>query len=485
MDDLGISYDYGVAQTVAHDQGQNQVAQNGQQQQPGVNDTLMPAMQNQEISDLFGDLNAMSDEEFQAMLTELDVGMNAQPGLDAGHLPGQEYLDLNNLNIDNAYIQQTVPAAPAQAQAQQNDYTATQQAFEPNSFSQAPRSAEYSQTLTQTVPQMSIARPPHQMATVDQAGESAVTPSARDARPVKLHESAPAYKCQIASFDLAAKVIQRKQDEGELSPVQIVNDDWQLVEINFQNWASRLHQALFHNPQVPSAKFEPYAVEYYWQHQNNTLSAIFAIGKSDPEEAEARVMLVLQEIINTHKFGVPMGAYNRNNKKFGYKVEENMTCSERLTKVINAATRDKYVAHDVLTGTNLKDMVRSPEAYLAKKVDNCRVNAKKVHDKILAGQNTRKLAPKSEVKSRGVGGKGRFGHGPMGTPGRKNTKGHAPRTRFPETGANEEGDSEALSAPQYGGGVPAHIHNKRPFDELDELEGSPTEYGVAKYTRMM
>lgn len=85
-------------------------------------------------------------------------------------------------------------------------------------------------------------------------------------------------------------------------------------------------------------------------------------------------------------------------------METDLRASDRLEAIVEVAREDKYVAHDILTGTNLEDIVRSPKAYMRRKADNCRVNAKKAMEKEEADRSKGVVARRRGAAGGGGGG---------------------------------------------------------------------------------
>lgn len=145
--------------------------------------------------------------------------------------------------------------------------------------------------------------------------------------------------------------------------------------------AARLFDALSATPGRPPSNFTADQRIYYYEHQDTVLSSVVNKIEADQTKTEARVMVVLEEIINVHEYGVPKSVWDRTDIKSGYILESELTCSGRLDQVIAAVDSDKYVAFDVLSGTGIADLARSPTRYLRRKHENCRVNARKSHEK--------------------------------------------------------------------------------------------------------
>ncbi|KAF7189584.1 hypothetical protein HII31_09028 [Pseudocercospora fuligena] len=225
------------------------------------------------------------------------------------------------------------------------------------------------------------------------------------------------YTGRFKSFAEAQSALQAQPTDRIVS-LNIENDDWQLGKNAeyVQNCGARLLAAIQHAPtEAPAYHTNDFARQYYFDHQANTLTRIMEALEAKPIEAEARVLVCIQEIIDIHEHGLPESVLGRTTHKQGYKVERNMLCSERMDKVIHGATIDKYIAHDILTGLSVKDYVRSPDGFLKRKQENSRVNAKKALDKKTldhgmgktdASTHTRKM--KTATKKKGsVGTKGR------------------------------------------------------------------------------
>ncbi|EME78741.1 uncharacterized protein MYCFIDRAFT_178849 [Pseudocercospora fijiensis CIRAD86] len=224
-----------------------------------------------------------------------------------------------------------------------------------------------------------------------------------------------AYTGYFKSFAEAQSALQPQQTDPILS-LNIPNDDWQQIKTPniFHTYASRLLSAIQQIPtSAPKLLTSDFARQYYFDHQSNTLTSILNALKSNPIVAEARILVCLQEVLDIHEFGLPASVLNRTSYKQGYKIEGGMLCSERLERVIYGALNDKYIAHDILSGLNVKDYVRSPNRFLQRKQENCRVNSKKALDKktldlSMGRQDERKGKGKVEIrKKNSVATKGR------------------------------------------------------------------------------
>ncbi|KXS98327.1 hypothetical protein AC578_6855 [Pseudocercospora eumusae] len=222
------------------------------------------------------------------------------------------------------------------------------------------------------------------------------------------------YTGRFKSFAEAQSALQAQPTDRIVS-LNIKNDDWQLVKNAeyVQDCGARLLAAIQHAPtEAPAIHTNDFSRQYYFDHQANTLTRIFESLQANPLQAEARVLVCIQEVISIHEHGLPEPVMARKSHKQGYKIESKILCSERISKVIHGATVDKYIAHDILTGLNVKDYVRSPDGFLKRKQENCRVNAKKALDKKTldhgmgktdASSHARRMTKKGSVGTKGRG----------------------------------------------------------------------------------
>lgn len=195
-------------------------------------------------------------------------------------------------------------------------------------------------------------------------------------------EVPPQYQALFASFDAARQALSAPQGIDPPIKLNLANDDWPRIKYTeIQPYATKLFTALHAQPGPPPENFSDDQTAYYYDHQSNALNTILNKLHARQTQVEARVMLLLEEILNVHEHGVPKSVSDRRDIKSGYLLEGDLRCSERLDAVIKAIDHDKYVAMDVLSGTGIADLARSPARYLRRKQENCRVNARKANDK--------------------------------------------------------------------------------------------------------
>ena len=211
------------------------------------------------------------------------------------------------------------------------------------------------------------------------------TPAPRPiSKAVKTTQSV-AYQHRFRSFEDAHAAIAASNTQEHMIRLNILGDDWEIVHKNqhIHAYASQLLNAATivpsEAPQIMTST--DYQKTYWLEHQQSTLFSIQNMISASPERAEARCLLAIEAVLHLHQNGCPASVMGRKTLKEGYKVDTSLIASARLEQIIFVATNDKYVAHDILTGTNLPDIVRSPMAYMRRKADNSRVNAKKAMDK--------------------------------------------------------------------------------------------------------
>ncbi|KAK4494673.1 hypothetical protein PRZ48_014029 [Zasmidium cellare] len=204
----------------------------------------------------------------------------------------------------------------------------------------------------------------------------AVQPSVEsDSEPLEYHH-------RFNDFDAARQALIQPVDVDRLIPLGLTTDDWQEVKAHhIHDSSARLFEALHAEPGPPPDNFTDDQTVYYYEHQDIVRQSVLNKIHADPRKAEARTMMLLEEIINVHEHGVPKSVWERRDIKSGYLLEADLPCSQRLADVIKAVDNDKYVALDVLSGTGLADLARSPARYLRRKHENCRVNARKAFEK--------------------------------------------------------------------------------------------------------
>lgn len=207
-------------------------------------------------------------------------------------------------------------------------------------------------------------------------------------------EAPPQYQNTFADFDAARQALIATQDVDPLLKLGLTNDDWQqLKSHHIHSSTTRLFDALHTSPGPPPDNFTEDQEAYYYHHQGTVRQSVLNEVHNDPGKAEARAMLLLEQVINVHEHGVPTSVCKRTAIKSGYILETELVCSQRLQAVIHAVKNDKYVALDVLSGTGIADLARSPARYLRRKHENCRVNARKAFEKKKAEELKRNGTP--------------------------------------------------------------------------------------------
>lgn len=195
-------------------------------------------------------------------------------------------------------------------------------------------------------------------------------------------DAPPNYQHTFDTFEAARQALIPQQGVDPLVKLNVTNDDWQQLKVyDIQSSATRLFDALHAPAGPPPDNFDEEQKPYYHDHQASVRQTVLNKVHSYPSVAEARAMLLLEQIIKVHEHGVPTSVYTRTAFKLGYLLETGMICSQRLEAVIDAVNGDKYVALDVLSGNGIADLARSPVRYLRRKHENCRVNARKAVEK--------------------------------------------------------------------------------------------------------
>jgi hypothetical protein len=189
-------------------------------------------------------------------------------------------------------------------------------------------------------------------------------------------------------------------------------DDVSDVRASLHMHCARLFAALTANPVQAPARFTPFQILYYDKNQATTLTDVKSSVVDNNAHAEARVMVVIDEVMQLHSLGVPLSStsYTKSGSKNGYRLDESLICSERVERVIEAAQKNKCVAHDILNDRGVKNLVLNPKEYLKRKQENARVNAKKSYDKSQAGKHNSSFANRSTelASNRRYGAKGQI-----------------------------------------------------------------------------
>jgi hypothetical protein len=189
----------------------------------------------------------------------------------------------------------------------------------------------------------------------------------------------PTYQGHLHNFQAARQVLANVDNPSDYVLLGIADDDSFQVKVHeVGHYAARLFEALTTDVVAPPETFSNFQKAYFRDHQGATMNSIFRMLNDEPVKSEGRVLLVIEQVIELHKTGIPRSVLERINvNNHSYKFETGMKCSERLERIITVAKQDKYVAYDILFDRNIPDLVRSPSAYAKRKVDNCRMNGRK------------------------------------------------------------------------------------------------------------
>jgi hypothetical protein len=198
--------------------------------------------------------------------------------------------------------------------------------------------------------------------------------------------SIPAYDEQFSTISDARRYL---ADEETRALQLDRKDDVSDVRASLHLHCARLFAALTANPVQAPARFTPFQILYYDKNQANTLADVKSSVVENHVHAEARVMIVIDEVMLLHSVGVPLSSTSctRSRSKNGYRMDESLICSERVERVIEAAQKNKCVAHDILNDRGVNNLVLNPKEYLKRKQENARVNAKKSYDKSQANKH--------------------------------------------------------------------------------------------------
>ncbi|KAF2162435.1 hypothetical protein M409DRAFT_27059 [Zasmidium cellare ATCC 36951] len=222
------------------------------------------------------------------------------------------------------------------------------------------------------------------------------TPAAQSPEPS--HDERLEYQNLFNGFDAARQALVQPVGVDRLIPLNLTNDDWQQIKSHhIGDSGARIFNAIHAEPGAPPENFTDDQTVYYYEHQDIVRQSVLNKIHADPAKAEARAMMLLEEVINVHEHGVPKSVWERRDLKSGYLLESELICSQRLAEVIKAVYNDKYVALDVLSGTGLADLARSPARYLRRKHENCRVNARKAFEKLKAEEAKRNSVAPSKT----------------------------------------------------------------------------------------
>ncbi|GIZ41535.1 hypothetical protein CKM354_000483600 [Cercospora kikuchii] len=236
----------------------------------------------------------------------------------------------------------------------------------------------------------------------DNSDYSAAPPLGDDAQ-TPLPEST-AYRGYCADI-AAARTLLAETDA--MIPLGVQGDDWQTIKASgVHYYGARLFDALsIPAIEVPKPIENDFLKDYWRSHQAKQLVDIQNTIFTQPAKAEAQVLILIDEVLKLHEFGVPASVAAYKSLKEGYRLESNLIASDRLELIIANAAADKYIAWDILNGNNILTIVRSPAMYLSRKISNSKVNGKKALDKVEADRAKGVTPATSKTGSRKKGGK--------------------------------------------------------------------------------
>ncbi|KAK4543581.1 hypothetical protein LTR36_005476 [Oleoguttula mirabilis] len=181
----------------------------------------------------------------------------------------------------------------------------------------------------------------------------------------------------------------------KMQKVNVNSDDWGSIGgRRMQDLGAELLDALQTEPDGPedgwTASQKAYARVRYAETMR-TVNSVLDAG-SQQKRIEANICLLLKEVRNLHEFGMPESMFDKT-RKTGYKAEVGMTCSERVRRVAEVASKNPYIKQDLLRDASdsspqdFIDLARSPYGYLKRKLTNVKSNGNKpiVSDKKVGG----------------------------------------------------------------------------------------------------
>lgn len=248
-------------------------------------------------------------------------------------------------------------------------------------------------------------------------------------------------------------------------------DDFDAVDnISIDQLSKSLFSALLSAPkQPPTSVKDP---EKYGRSQVDAYKKCLEQLETaeDVGDASARCRLVIEEALKLHKNGISVSELSKNflqslqnhqqgamknNRQPGRPLtrtnlymDVGVTCGQRIELMIDAVSRNKLVALDLLHGGKVSDLVRCPTTFLERKTTNFNGNRQK-HDLEKEGGDAR----------------------------RKRDASVAPGTTMPATngrkrkvGGGEDGNGDAVL-----GGVKRVRRNEAEFEQADNGYGTPSQ----------
>ncbi|SMR58779.1 unnamed protein product [Zymoseptoria tritici ST99CH_1E4] len=203
-------------------------------------------------------------------------------------------------------------------------------------------------------------------------------PKGRRPTPLVTKEAAAANYTFSGKFSTPGAA--RTHLDGRCTTVTVRQDDHQQVELDFDAGVKRLFEALTHAHDPSPESLTPGLEKYYASNQvdaakrlHNRMSTLEMC-----ELVEAYAGATVAAILSVHKNGVPRRVFLERSlaTRAGLKPEMKIKCSQRLELVVKAVKENKIVAEDVIHG-DYDELVRSPSAYLKRKIAYVNSNGKK------------------------------------------------------------------------------------------------------------
>ncbi|CZT24186.1 uncharacterized protein RCC_09903 [Ramularia collo-cygni] len=160
---------------------------------------------------------------------------------------------------------------------------------------------------------------------------------------------------------------------------KVQNDDAEGIRRGgLATFGSAILQAIVHRPATTPTGLQEEQRLYYIKQQRGAMSKIQHALSTDQgqKKAESMILMLLDAAIDCHIVGLPREDFTpKAASKGSYKSLTNLTCGQRINRIISAVQRHKLVSIDVLEGKGLQDLARNPDEHLSRKIKNLRSNA--------------------------------------------------------------------------------------------------------------
>lgn len=169
--------------------------------------------------------------------------------------------------------------------------------------------------------------------------------------------------------------------EEPLQIPNIKNDDAEDVRHNqMPIFGAAVLQAIAHAPAPPPDGMSATQESYYLKQQNDTMKKVQErlLTHTDRKIAESRALLLLDTAVDCHLVGLPRKDFELEiREKGGHRSATELSCGERIAKIMSCLKQNKIASLDVLEGKGFVHLARNPDHFLFRKIANVKSNGKK------------------------------------------------------------------------------------------------------------